>query len=254
MRVRSPVWYLSAATGGGCQGIFELFRRILPTGSVTTQQDQPDWERLFVVATDLIRQVNSETLIIDHWTFGGATALMLQINHRESHDVDFFLQDPQLLPFLDPEKRDFEFKIRPNAQSSDGIGFIKLVFHGVGEIDFIVDQPKTALPAVERVIKGEKVLLETVPEIIVKKIVHRGSSIKPRDIFDIAAASEQYTDPIIAALRPYKIEVAGALRRLELLNSQFVSDAISALQVRNKFLPLIEAALERAKKILLIVQ
>ena len=97
-------------------------------------------------------------------------------------------------------------------------------------------------------------LLETVPEIIVKKIVHRGSSIKPRDIFDIAAASEQYTDPIIAALRPYKIEVAGALRRLELLNSQFVSDAISALQVRNKFLPLIEAALERAKKILLIVQ
>jgi hypothetical protein len=128
------------------------------------------------------------------------------------------------------------------------------VFHEIGEIDFIIDQPKTALPAVERVIKGEKVLLETVPEIIVKKIVHRGASIKPRDIFDIAAAGEQHSDSIVAALRPYKVEVEGAIKRLELLNPQFVSDATSALQVRDEFLPLVGAALERTKKILLIVQ
>ena len=75
------------------------------------QQNQPDWARLFHVACSLIRQVNSETLIIDHWTFGGGTAMMLQIDHRESHDVDFFLQDPQLLSFLDPQKHDFKFEI-----------------------------------------------------------------------------------------------------------------------------------------------
>jgi len=59
------------------------------------------------VACDLIRQANTLTIVIDHWTFGGGTAMMLQIDHRESHDVDFFLRDPQLLPFLDPQKRDF---------------------------------------------------------------------------------------------------------------------------------------------------
>ncbi|WP_352570972.1 hypothetical protein [Mesorhizobium sp. M0074] len=29
--------------------------------------------------------------------------MMIQINHRESHDVDIFLDDPQLLGFIDQE-------------------------------------------------------------------------------------------------------------------------------------------------------
>lgn len=28
---------------------------------------------------------------------------MLQIDHRESDDIDIFLDDPQVLPFLNPE-------------------------------------------------------------------------------------------------------------------------------------------------------
>src|SRR5262249_800083 len=51
-----------------------------------------------------IRQANSQELVIDEWTFGGGTAMMPQINHRESRDIDIFLPDPQLLPFLDPQK------------------------------------------------------------------------------------------------------------------------------------------------------
>jgi hypothetical protein len=41
----------------------------------------------------MIRQVNSEQSIIDRWTFGGGSAMMVQIGHRESHDVDIFLPD-----------------------------------------------------------------------------------------------------------------------------------------------------------------
>jgi hypothetical protein len=82
---------------------------------VSASKNQSDWARLFRVACDLIRQVNSEALIIDRWTFGGGTAMMLQIDHRESRDVDLFLQDPQLLPFLDPEKHDFNFEIWPSG-------------------------------------------------------------------------------------------------------------------------------------------
>jgi len=80
---------------------------------VITPNSQADWARLFRIACALIRQVNSKESIIDHWTFGGGTAMMLQIDHRESHDVDIFLFDPQLLPFLDPQKHDFTFEIRP---------------------------------------------------------------------------------------------------------------------------------------------
>jgi hypothetical protein len=38
-----------------------------------------DWATLFREACSLIRQVNSEYTIINHWTFGGGTAMMLQI-------------------------------------------------------------------------------------------------------------------------------------------------------------------------------
>jgi Nucleotidyl transferase AbiEii toxin, Type IV TA system len=76
------------------------------------------WLRLFRIARSLIRQVNTEQTIIDHWTFGGGTAMMLQIHHRESRDVDIFLSDPQLLPFLDPQTHDFEFQIQPVEYAS----------------------------------------------------------------------------------------------------------------------------------------
>ena len=33
---------------------------------------------------------------------------MLQIDHRESHDIDLFLSDPQFLPYLNPETEGFE--------------------------------------------------------------------------------------------------------------------------------------------------
>lgn len=92
---------------------------------MTSSESLPDWARLFRVACGLIHQVNSKELIIDHWTFGSGTAMMLQIDHRESRDVDIFLRDPQLLSFLDPQKRDFKFDIVPDERGGDGSTFIK---------------------------------------------------------------------------------------------------------------------------------
>lgn len=136
---------------------------------MSTGINQSSWARLFRIARSLIHQVNSQGVIIDHWTFGGGTAMMLQIDHRESHDVDFFLQGPQLLPFLDPQKRDFKFEIAPTDYDGDGATFLKLAFENIGEIDFIVSQPKTASPTIQRDIEGEPASLETLPEIIAKK-------------------------------------------------------------------------------------
>jgi hypothetical protein len=147
------------------------------------------------MACAMIRQVNSEQSIIDRWTFGGGSAMMVQIGHRESHDVDIFLPDAQLLPFLDPQKRDFDFEILPSDYTGDGTTFLKLAFE-IGEIDFIVAQSLTSSPTTRTTVAGEAVSLETIPEIIAKKIYHRGASIMPRDIFDIAAGRERHADAI----------------------------------------------------------
>lgn len=211
--------------------------------------NQSDWVRLFRIARDLIRQVNSRDLIIDYWTFGGGTALMLQIDHRESHDIDIFLRDPQLLSFLDPRKNDFQFEIHPIDYTGDGARFLKFVF-GMGEIDFIVDESKTAQPTRKRMVEGQNILLKTIPEITTKKIIHRGSIPQPRDIFDIAAAGEEHSALIVGALRQYKAEVVKALEALDSLNPEFVRKAILELQIRKKFLFLSETALNRAKEVL----
>lgn len=186
-----------------------------------------DWARLLKIARALIRQVNSDQSIIDQWTLGGGTAMMLQIDHRESNDVDIFLSDPQFLSFLDPQKRDFQFEISPIGFDGDGVSFQKLAFKDVGEIDFIVGHAMTSLPAMQAIIEGEATQLETIPEIIAKKIYYRGSSIKPRDIFDIAAAAEQHAESVIDALCAYRGEVQTTLEVIDKLNPDFVNGAIA---------------------------
>lgn len=214
-----------------------------------TGSPKQDWAQLFRVACDLIQQVNSEQEIIDYWTFGGGTAMMLQIDPRESRDVDFFLRDPQLLPFLVPQKRDFQFTVRPFDYFGDGVEFLKIVFEA-GEIDFIVDSPKTADPVTVREIEGWSTRLETIQEIIAKKIIHRGSSMPPRDIFDIAAAAERHSNEIILALRQYPGVIARTIDALDRLNPEFVKRAIAELAVRDRFQTIAATVLDRAKRLL----
>jgi hypothetical protein len=217
---------------------------------VTTSQPRSDWPRLFRIARALIRQVNSERELIDHWTFGGGTAMMLQVGHRESRDVDIFLSDPQLLPLLDPQKRDFQFEISPSECGGDGVRFLKLAFAHIGEIDFIVAGPTTPSPSTQALVEGDTVLLDTIPEIITKKIHYRGASIKPRDIFDIAAAGERHADAIVEALRSYPADVARTLTAMERLNPVFVRAAIADLLIKERYVAIAESSLDRAKKIL----
>jgi hypothetical protein len=202
-----------------------------------------DWSRLFKIACDLIRQVNADAPVIDYWILGGGTAMMLQIDHRESHDVDLFLNDAQLLSFLSLDTHDFAFEVAPAEHSGDGTSFLKLAFDGIGEIDFIVRQALTESPTIEREIEGERTLLETVPEIIIKKIVHRGASIRPRDIFDVAAGAEQYADAIIGSVQT-------TLKKMDQLNPDFVNRAIQALMIRDSFRSVSNSAIERTKEIL----
>jgi hypothetical protein len=176
--------------------------------------------------------------------------MMLQIDHRESHDVDIFLPDPQLLGFLNPATHDFEFEVTPPEYNGDGTGFLKLAFQDIGEIDFIVATTLTYPGTIEQAIKGRTTRLETVPEIIAKKIHYRGANIKPRDIFDLAAAGHMQRDAIIAALKPHHDKVSATLQRIALLNPDFVANAIADLAIKDAFKSIADDALARAKALL----
>lgn len=176
--------------------------------------------------------------------------MMLQIDHRESHDVDIFLTDPQLLPFLDPQKRDFQFEIHPSDYGGDGARSLKLIFEEIGEIDFVVAAALTSAPTTQDIVQDEPVLLETVPEIITKKIYHRGASIKPRDIFDIAAAGERHSNLLIEELRKYPSQVAETLTSIDKLNPNFVNKTIAELAIRDAYRAVARSALERSKELL----
>lgn len=99
--------------------------------------------------------------IVGTWTFGGGTALMLHIGHRESHDIDLFIDDPQALPYLNPYTQDYDLEVAPSSYDTDGTRSLKLSFDGVGEIDFICAGTQSEAPTIEVTVRGRKVLFET---------------------------------------------------------------------------------------------
>jgi len=89
---------------------------------------------------------------------------MLQIDHRESHDIDLFLDDPQLLPYLNPETQEIELERRPDSYSVEGMMVLKLAYRDIGEIDFIACADITNSPATMTTVRGKSVAMETPAE------------------------------------------------------------------------------------------
>lgn len=178
------------------------------------------------------------------WTFGGGTALMLQIDHRESHDVDLFVDDPQLLPFFNPELQEIPLARLPDSYQIEGNYVLKLAYEKAGEIDFICCASITKEPSRLIDVRGQLVALEQASEIIAKKVSYRGSLFQPRDMFDLAAVTEHYgTDYSVAALRQCEKQAReAALMRIEEAKPDFVAKVNSQLMVRDKSRHLAERA------------
>lgn len=214
-------------------------------------QGTSEWPRLFSVACSLIDQVAERAG--DHsfgWSFGGGTALMIHIGHRESRDIDIFLDEEQILGFLDPTKNDLRFADMPSDCLGDGARFQKFAFPGLGEIDFIVAVPLTDRPFESREVGGRETKLETVPEIIAKKVYHRGGTARPRDIFDMAAASRTHHADVVRALRAFPEQVAATGNHLDRLNPEFVTLTIKQLMILPNYQDMAEQSLDMAKALI----
>ena len=130
--------------------------------------------------------------------FGGGTALaMYYFQHRLSFDIDLFVTDVQVLNYLSPKHWieetanfnsskyiDLSNHIRV-LENKNNIKIDVLVSQG-GSADFLLDDSKTLFT--------ETIYVESVKDIIAKKIVYRRNNNLTRDIIDIAIAVTQEDD------------------------------------------------------------
>jgi|SRR5437667_7156397 len=146
------------------------------------------WETLLKRALVLIDSAAQSGVNFEPWSFGGGTVLMRRHRHRFSKDIDIFVPDPQYLGYVSP-------KLNDTAESMTGDyveenSSLKLLFPE-GEIDFIASAPLTSNPTVVETLFGREINVETSTEIIAKKVWHRGSQFKARDMFDLALVAEK---------------------------------------------------------------
>ena len=199
----------------------------------------------------IVDQANANGIAMCDWTFGGGTALMLQIGHRDSHDIDLFVSDAQYLPFLNPETQGFELGLVPSGYETDGTRALKIVFDGVGEVDFICCPTVTDHAFERAIVNGREVNRETPEEILGKKIVFRGATLQPRDMFDIAAAAVVLgEDALVTSLKPLAQASGVALKVARGMNPHLARTVMSRLMARPDYQDLYLTAQDVACRVL----
>ena len=124
----------------------------------------------------------------DSWSLGGGTALSIfYFQNRLSFDIDIFINDPQYFSFLSPKWYIDESDIFNNSYQ-ELANHIKLTTKKSIKIDFLLSPPLTkenlklkTLPNIDF-----DFFVDSVDEIIAKKIKYRKEDNLARDIFDIA--------------------------------------------------------------------
>ncbi len=145
-----------------------------------------DWLKLFDIALHIIERAQETMGSKISWTIGGGTMLHELFAHRYSHDIDIFVNDPQVLLYITPRTNDVADQVcHTGSNYIESSNFIKFVTPG-GEIDFIVAPRLTTPHALERAIGSRQAMVETATEILAKKLLYRAEQFTGRDIFDLA--------------------------------------------------------------------
>lgn len=153
------------------------------------------WPELFSLALQLLDSLPQAA----SWSFGGGTRLALLYGHRISYDVDIFVTDAQLLPYLSPRLNDATAALVGDAYREDS-AFLKLSFE-CGDVDVIV-APILTIPGSETIaVLGRDVPAQTPEEILAKKMQYRGAAFTHRDAFDLAMLLDRDPSRVTTASR-----------------------------------------------------
>lgn len=204
------------------------------------------WQKLLSRALGGLDAMAADGHAVPHWIFGGGTALMVQTMHRRSKDIDIFFPDAQYLSILSPKLLGENVW---NCEAYDEATHYLKLKYAEGEIDFIVSSPITELPSTEYHFQGRGIPMEDPVEIAIKKMFHRGSQLKPRDIFDIAVVARDHEGSLIANLAAVSHKRADLMKRLDNTNIQFYRQALDDLDILDEWDALKGDALEITKGI-----
>jgi Nucleotidyl transferase AbiEii toxin, Type IV TA system len=160
------------------------------------------------------------------WTLGGGTAIALRIAHRLSDDIDIFVPSQPLKAFT-PAKNPGSRAISERFQWP---GHFLRFECKEGEIDFLSPHLQSDPGFTWERYRNREVALETLEEVIVKKIRYRSARFTARDVFDLAAVARA-APAIVEVLAS---EVADALPRLKAV---IQADPVSKGLLRSELRP-----------------
>lgn len=128
------------------------------------------------------------------FALGGGTALALfYFMHRRSFDLDFFVYEYSAMPLLAAKMYvdDYDFLSKDYTDLAE---HIRLTTTTGVKIDFLFSPNLTRSQFQPRAFSNLSVAVESVSEIIAKKIHYRAKNLKARDVFDIAVSLEKNSD------------------------------------------------------------
>lgn len=187
----------------------------MPAGSMKWHAS--GWQQLLEAILQIEQQLPDRL----PFSFGGGTALAVHFDHRISYDIDLFYRSADVLDYYNPNQNPAVKALitQHNGSWQFPGNYLKLELGPeAGEIDILISKFMTANPTTDWPFQRWVVKLETAAEIIAKKIRHRSSQFKRRDIFDMAA---------VAQLQPEQLEIALAAN---LENLPRLRDRIATMQ------------------------
>lgn len=123
--------------------------------------------------------------------FGGGTALAIyHFQHRKSFDIDLFVTDPQILNYLSPKHWLEDSRSFNTAKYIDLANHIRLLTKENIKIDILVSQDFIGHAIIDdsHTFFHESIYVESLEDILAKKIVYRKDQNKSRDIIDLSVA------------------------------------------------------------------
>ena len=123
--------------------------------------------------------------------FGGGTALAIYyFQHRKSFDIDLFVTDLQILGYLSPTHWLEDSRLFNTAKYIDLANHIRLLTKENIKIDILVSQDFIGHAIIDNshAFFHESIYIESLEDILAKKIVYRKDQNKSRDIIDLGVA------------------------------------------------------------------
>ena len=179
--------------------------------------------------------------------FGGGTALSIYyFQHRLSFDIDLFLTDQQYLSYFSPKHWIEDTDNFDERHYIDTHNHIAVVSANNIKVDILVDSSSNSLLIdTSKNIFSFDIRVESIEDILAKKIIFRKKDNKARDIFDIAVAISKDNNIIDNLLTNEKItqeDLGIFLNALENINMQKYKIAIELVEPIGEYIVLANEA------------